>query len=258
MSSIFVRPDSPPPRQPSPDFFPAPLPYPHHPRRIASHPKIRVHTPTIPPGLHGRTKTLQSARSCDVLSSRLAESRDPQSSSTRSPKLTVSSMSSPRSSPASSARNSPDFVPHHRRTLSVAFATPESSRSASPTATAVEHHIQQVPPVPSVPYRYTGPQHIICPTPVALNKPIIFTQRNSADATVEEIHFQVPVPSTPSPPLSDEKPKTRSSVESEGAAAAPVPPLEKHKSMGIACLKFFGIRSNSARQSPPRPAVTAI
>ncbi|PPQ83278.1 hypothetical protein CVT25_004018 [Psilocybe cyanescens] len=258
MSSIFVRPDSPPPRQPSPDFLPAPLPYPHHPRRIASQPKIRVHSPSIPPGLHGRNKTLQSARSCDFVSSRPSESRDEQdprcssssSSSdhglrhfrarTRSPNLTVSSMSSPRSSPGPSARNSPDFIPHHRRTLSVAFAFPSTPSSRSTSPTAVD---SQVPPVPLVPYRYTGPQHIVCPTPLPLNKPIIFTNR---DVEVAEILLEVP--STPSPPLGEKA--------SEGKDV--LPPLEKHKSMGMACLKFFGIRSTSTRQSPPRPAVTAM
>ena len=66
--SIFVRPESPPPRQPSPDITPAPLPYPHHPRRVASQPKIRVcsPSPSRPPGLQSPpTRTLQSARSYD-------------------------------------------------------------------------------------------------------------------------------------------------------------------------------------------------
>ena len=62
--SIFVRPDSPPPRQPSPDIAIAPLPYPHHPRRVASQPKIRVVSPSHPPGLHS-PRTVQPVRSYD-------------------------------------------------------------------------------------------------------------------------------------------------------------------------------------------------
>jgi hypothetical protein len=63
--SIFVRPDSPPPRQPSPDIPPAPLPYPHHPRRAVSQPKIKVYSPSRPPGLQSPTKTIKPVRSYD-------------------------------------------------------------------------------------------------------------------------------------------------------------------------------------------------
>ena len=71
--SIFVRPDSPPPRQPSPDIPTAPLPYPHHPRRTVSHPKIRAESPTHPPGLQVPTRTVQYARSYDHLTSAVSD-----------------------------------------------------------------------------------------------------------------------------------------------------------------------------------------
>lgn len=67
--SIFVRPDSPPPRQPSPDIMPAALPYPHHPRRVVSQPKIRAVSPARPPGLQLPTRTVQYARSYDHITS---------------------------------------------------------------------------------------------------------------------------------------------------------------------------------------------
>ena len=67
--SIFVRPDSPPPRQPSPEIPHAPLPYPHHPRRAISQPKIKPVSPARPPGLQLPVRTVQSARSYDQIPS---------------------------------------------------------------------------------------------------------------------------------------------------------------------------------------------
>ncbi|KAF8974433.1 hypothetical protein BDZ97DRAFT_1911615 [Flammula alnicola] len=223
--SIFVRPDSPPPRQPSPDILPTPLPYPHHPRRVPSQPKIRVHSPTVPPGLHTRTQTLHSPRSCDFFTNKAENSDDGHSSLDTTRKRTRSTVTStlagssltstPSTSRSPSLRNSPDFAPHHRRTLSVAFPSqsPPSSPSPAPSDSA--------PPVPSVPYRYTGPKHIVSPKPVACT-PIVLPE-------VDEHRSDVYYP----PPTLERKP-------------TPVlPALEKHKSMGIACLKFFGIRTPS-------------
>jgi hypothetical protein len=65
--SIFVRPDSPPPRQPSPDIPHTPLPYPHHPRRVTSQPKFRAVSPARPPGLQVPSRTIQPTRSHDHL-----------------------------------------------------------------------------------------------------------------------------------------------------------------------------------------------
>lgn len=74
--SIFVRPDSPPPRQPSPDIAPAPLPYPHHPRRVVSQPKIRAVSPVLPPGLQFPTRTVQPARSYDRITNARSDDND--------------------------------------------------------------------------------------------------------------------------------------------------------------------------------------
>jgi hypothetical protein len=67
--STFSRPDSPPPRQPSPDIALAPLPYPRHPRRVVSQPKIRAVSPARPPGLQLPARTVHYARSYDHLTS---------------------------------------------------------------------------------------------------------------------------------------------------------------------------------------------
>jgi hypothetical protein len=196
--SIFVRPDSPPPRQPSPDILPEPLPYPHHPRRIPFQPKVRIH----------------SARSYDFLNTKPTKHSDDGHCSLRSARprtrsnLNVSPVTTPSSSPAPSSRNSQEFS---QRTLSIPYAFPHPSPSPSPVLGA-----------PTVPYRYTGPKHIICPKPVACT-PIILPE------------LIAPTPAVLAPPILEKK---------------PLPPLEKHKSMGIACLKFFGIRT------PPRQPKT--
>ncbi|KDR83619.1 hypothetical protein GALMADRAFT_133048 [Galerina marginata CBS 339.88] len=237
--SIFVRPASPPPRQPSPDVLPAPLPYPRHPRRVPSQPKIRVHSPALPPGLNARTKPLHSARSYDFMSTRETKFSDDGHASPHSPRprtlstLNASPASTPSSSPAPSSRNSPDFTSRHRRTLSVALPY-SSSPSPSPTVES------EAPPVPPLPYRYTGPQHIVCPKPMSLTSvatPILLSD-------IEAARHTAPVPTMP--PILEPK-----GFEQKYT----LPALEKHKSMGIACLKFFGLRSPTRQ---PRTAVAAL
>ena len=83
--SIFVRPDSPPPRQPSPDITPTPLPYPHHPRRVASQPKFRPVSPARPPGLQLPTRTVQPARSYDHITNAYSDDNDLSTSRKRAP-----------------------------------------------------------------------------------------------------------------------------------------------------------------------------
>ncbi|KAF9476479.1 hypothetical protein BDN70DRAFT_167387 [Pholiota conissans] len=237
--SLFVRPDSPPPRQPSPDILPVPLPYPHHPRRIASQPKIRVHSPgpLVPPGLQGRNKTLYTARSCDFPQVEMPREKSPFSDdghssiqsarerthSTATPTLTVSSVpNTPSSSRPPSVKSSLEFAPRHRRTMSVAFPNPP----ASPSLAQNERSLS----VPEVPYRYTGPRRIVLPQPVSTTPVIMLPD---IDQPGSEVRFP--------PRTTTEKPR--------------LPPLEKHKSMGVACLKFFGIRSASRR--PPNDRVVA-
>jgi hypothetical protein len=184
--SIFVRPDSPPPRQPSPDILPEPLPYPHHPRRIPSRPKIRVH----------------SARSYDFLSIKQESLSDDGHCSLRSAR------------------------PRIRSNLNV---SPVTTPSSSPAPSLTFSHS------PSAPYRYTGPKHIICPKPVSCTPITIPELDLSANSSPT-----LPLPAPPSP-VAEKKPT--------------LPPLQKPKSMGIACLKFFGIRTSP---NQPQSGVTAM
>ncbi|CAA7259877.1 unnamed protein product [Cyclocybe aegerita] len=256
--SFFARPDSPPPRAPSPDVLPEPLPCHRHPRRVASQPKVRSphHSPALPPGLHARTRTLQSARSADVLSIRSKSSDDSHSSvhsltmrpvKTRttlgvydspSPRSTPSTSPSPTPSPASSSRNSPDFTRRHRRTLSVVVPHPGS---LSPNTTTDS----LLPPVPSVPaaYTYTGPKHIICP------KPMSFTPIYLPD--IEELSHPPPVaPPRTTVRVNAVEQKSPTGTTASKTPSPPLPPLEKHRSMGIACLKFFGRGMRKQQQQP--------
>lgn len=201
------RPDSPPPRQPSPDILPTPLPYPRHPRRIHSQPKIKLQaSPALPPGLRPKP-----ARSYDFL--RTDTHDDARSSLYSARKHTQSSTAStPSSSRAPSVKNV-HFAPTHRRTLSIAFPSPPSTPSPAPS----EHSL-------TVPYRYTGPRHIVCPQPVS-GVPIVLPD---LDLPRSEVRFPPAAPP-------------------EDTVTQAPPALERHKSMGIACLKFFGIRSPARR-----------
>ncbi|KAF9534199.1 hypothetical protein CPB83DRAFT_889202 [Crepidotus variabilis] len=208
----FQRPESPPPRQPSPDITLEALP---HPRRVASQPKIRVHTPTI----RGSNRTLHSMRSVDFL----RDGHRTPVSTTSEDGHSIASLPSPRQrtrssylSPSSPSPSSPSSSPsprNHRRTLSVAIPSP----SPSPTPTMV----QPLPPVPSVPAIYKGQSTIICPQPVSY-KPYMLTPTDS------EVTARSPPSASPS------------LLSVKG-----LPPLEKHKNMGVACLRFFRIKAKS-------------
>ncbi|KAF4619310.1 hypothetical protein D9613_005333 [Agrocybe pediades] len=269
MSSIFVRPESPPPRQPTPDLLPPSLPHP--PRRVSSQPRIRVNPP---PGLssagYDRKKTLHSARSYDFLSTRPNTSPQPDIDDRRSlhssrrpsrSNLSASPVSTACSSPSPSLRSSDDFVPRHRRNLSIAYNL--SSGSSSPSPNFFKHSnlplpAEPLPPVDSLtPYRYTGSgQHIICPKPIALTAPTIYipdivndepTPRRGVEVErVPEVHHVDTIPD-----------QMQEFKKSSYAADSVLPPLEKHKSLGIACLKFFGIRTQANRH-PSSAVVTAM
>ncbi|PPQ99083.1 hypothetical protein CVT24_003643 [Panaeolus cyanescens] len=194
--SIFQRPESPPPRAPSPELPPAPLPYPHHARRVPSQPRIRVQTPTVPPGLQVRPKGLHSVRSCDNIYARNVDSLQTSKARTRSAMM-LSPSDTPNSSPSSSARNSSEFTPGHRRTSSVAIQRPATSP------------ISTYPPLPM--------RHVYLP----------------------DIH--------------SERPNTIQSQSQPKLASKPVilPPLEKHKNLGAACLKLFRFRPSKQQQRSP-------
>jgi hypothetical protein len=197
--SIFVRPDSPPPRQPSPDITPAPLPYPHHPRRVASQPKIRVYSPSLPPGLQSPSKTVQPARSYDHITKAHSDS-DHNSSMTPKRTSRIQQPLPPHSGPELNSR--------HRSTLTVAVPRRSSSLHVSPVAN---------PPLPSASTASVS----------SSSKRTLRPQPNSFDSWMAA--NALPQRKPPSKPV--------------------LPPLEKHKSLGIACLRFFRFRNSSSRYS---------
>jgi hypothetical protein len=183
--SIFVRPDSPPPRQPSPDITPAPLPYPHHPRRVASQPKIRVVSPSRPPGLQSPIRTIQPVRSYDHMS---------KTHNDDSGFLTPRTRTSPKSRIQQPSR-APELTPPHMSTLTVHVCPVANS---SPAASSSKRTLRSHP--------------------------------NSFES------LYLP------------------QIDEMGASAIPhckapstsvLPPLDKHKSLGMACLRFFRIRTSS-------------
>lgn len=319
------RPDSPPPRQPTPELQPAPLPCPHVARRVASQPKIRInntllHARSPKPtrshdGLHtrhSRTPSVGAQRSSASTYPRAQRIVDDDCQSTSSvpsvterrrarstfgstpsppPTPTMHNSNSGGSPPTFNAVSLPEnastanhFMPHHRRTLSVAYSGRRSVRSrTSPPASPSLALAGSLPPSPSgsaaslpAPYRYTGPQpiiptvvqHIICPKPISAPIDIAQLQaqaqptprpRLTSTQSAPVPFPQIQVSASPahesylSPPASHFSHSASSSVNSsfnmsfkQAAVPAPVtvtvPPLERHKGMGMSCLKFFGLR----------------
>jgi hypothetical protein len=177
--SIFVRPDSPPPRQRSPDIAPAPLPYPHHPRRVASQPKIRAVSPARPPGLQLPTRTVHSARSYDHIN---AHSDDNSLLTPRKQTPPTLKMQQPFG---------PELNPRHISTLTVTAVHRRSS-------------VHDVCPVANPPLPPSGAYSLYLP---------------EMDASA----------------IPQRKPPSRSVF----------PSLKKHKSLSMACLRFFRIRNSS-------------
>ncbi|KAF8897657.1 hypothetical protein BD779DRAFT_1491979 [Infundibulicybe gibba] len=204
---MFVRPDSPPPRQPSPDFVPAPLPSPPVHSRLRN-PSARALTPSVPPGLH---KQLLSTRSCDQLGDRI-----------RQPHCRLRTQSThkhaPRSLPSLSPPHTPVLVPHARTPAHTV------SRSPPPSPTTVSTPPPPVPPIPAFMLPSTDSKPIAQPRPINLS-PFRFSEFDNISAI-----------STPS----DFLPKR----------CPPQPQPEKHKGVGMTCLRFFSLN----RKGTPRTA----
>ncbi|PPR07193.1 hypothetical protein CVT26_012627 [Gymnopilus dilepis] len=210
--SIFVRPESPPPRQPSPDIFLTPLPYPH-PRRVHSQPRLGQDSPVSPPGLATSARTMHSSRSFDGFSSHTTPPDDEQCvltvlrrPQTSSPFSDVSGTNSPHSLSPSS--NSKTHVP-------------------SPPQTSVLHsHPARPKPSDASP---SWPHAILDSKP--LSKTTVLVRESDFGENRE------------TPAASILEPKQS------------LPALEKHKSMGMACLRFFRF---SGWQRQHRTAVAAL
>jgi len=212
----FFRPESPPPRQPSPALSPAPLP---HPRRQPSQPRVRVH----PPLSHGHT--LLAMRSMDLTSERIRMGRTfgdtsdsaPQTRQrTRSTHTPTGSPTETHSSTGLSPCHSPrPRVPTPKRTLSASFPSP----SPSPTPTMVSPFSPSLKSVVAC-----ASDGIACPRPL---KPFMFEH-------------------TEGPGLPDQQPTKHLRLK---PSLRSLPPLEKPKHVGIACLRFFGIKTHPKKIS---------
>ncbi|RDB22589.1 hypothetical protein Hypma_010054 [Hypsizygus marmoreus] len=219
--SIFTRPDSPPPRQPSPDIVHAPLPSPHlraRQRTSSSQLSMSSYSPATPPGLrplnHPRRPIL-TVRSYDHLSERVRAEKheEPQRRKTRS-NLSASPPTTPRSLPIPSATQFSDYPPH-RRCLSNAI--PYRSPPASPTIAVPP------PPVPPIPAFVLSPP-----------------------AEIKSVHRPRPKVIMPIhlPELENISPLSESMcMPHKRSPSSP----EKQRSVGMTCLRFFSLRNSKKR-----------
>ncbi|KAF8812561.1 hypothetical protein BYT27DRAFT_7335811 [Phlegmacium glaucopus] len=202
--SIFVRPDSPPPRQPSPDIPPTPLPYPHHPRRVASQPKIRIYSPSHPPGLQSPTKTIQPVRSHDHMTKAHSDHN-----SFVIPMMRTRSTS--RTQHLSPSRSALDLGSRRKSTLTMAV----------PRCSSVHVYPVTNPPLPP------APAALDLPSVAPSSKRTLRLQPNSFDAFYLDGMGGNSLP--------QRKPPSKPAL----------PPLERHKSLGMACLRLFRLRNPS-------------
>ncbi|KAF8914020.1 hypothetical protein CPB84DRAFT_45621 [Gymnopilus junonius] len=207
--SIFVRPDSPPPRQPSPDILLTPLPCPH-PRRVSSQPEIELLSPAVSPRLDIQARTIHSSRSFDGLSSQ----------KTTSSKDTQKMWVAPRPWTHSGVKGRPQFDLNGWSSSSGALS-PSPSLFMGPSA-----NIERPSPSHLPAHSYPEP---ICSEPVSKN-PVILRKFE-----LEEVR------GTSAMPFLERK--------------QILPSLEKPKSMGMGCLRFFRLRSAQRQRST---AVTAL
>jgi len=211
--SIFTRPDSPPPRQPSPDFVPAPLPSPHLRARLhksSSKQSLSNYSPSVPPGLHPSLAPhnfVRSTRSCEHLN----EGRKRTSST---PILSPI----PRSLPQLAIPSTSLSVDHgrpNRRFLS--HATPYRSPPPSPTIHSPPPPVPPIPPFVIATTKYK-PTH----TPQPMSTPI----------HIPDFGYVSPLPESTS--LPQQNPKVH-------------PSPQKHSAVRMTCLKFFSLRSTKQR-----------
>lgn len=228
---MFTRPDSPPPRQPSPEFVPTPLPSPHlrlrnSSQKLSPSPSL---SPLVPPGLNARqSRHLVSTRSDDHLSEKANSRRDAvhQDSGRRRTRstLNVSPPTTPRSLPLPSPSPSHTFRRGHRRCLS--FAVPYLSPPPSPTTAPLPPPVPPIPAFALTPGDAKSTVHLQ-PTPIT---PIRLPELDTMS------------PLSPTPSFLPRK-KGKSSSTSDG-----------RKNTAMTCWKFFSLR-NSSSQGSIRTAV---
>ncbi|GLB33933.1 hypothetical protein LshimejAT787_0108170 [Lyophyllum shimeji] len=227
--SIFIRPASPPPRQPSPELAYAPLPLRARQRTMSS--QYSLSTPATPPGLGVRHqhKPMLSVRSYDHLHEKASRSgthhQEFRSRNTRvRSHPTASPPTTPRSLPLPSpSRSQFSDIPLPRRTLSNAI--PYRSPPPSPTIEAPP------PPVPPIPAFVLSPP--------AQVKPVDY----SHPAGTMPIHLP-DLDTLPS--LSESTRILRKQAPAPSPGKHPCSP-EPHRSVGMTCLKFFSTRNSKRR-----------
>jgi len=227
----LYRPESPPPRQPSPELVHTSLPYPpirargtppspaSMPRR---NPKLSLQVASPPAELQYLTgsqrpqgKPLLSSRSYDHMRENLSPkaSGSPHSKPRRvSSRLNVSGPTTPRSLPSRSPPHSPNpnFKRGHRRSLS--FAIPYRSPPPSPTISSPP---PPVPPIPAFALTPTDKKPVLRPQPVDV-----------AQIYLPELDDISPISEKPS--LTFRKPTIPRADGSHG---------------GMTCLKFFSLHN---------------
>ncbi|TFK43419.1 hypothetical protein BDQ12DRAFT_178919 [Crucibulum laeve] len=229
--SIFIRPDSPPPRQPSPEPLSTPLPsppprYSKRDRTSSKRPhQSRAAAPMFPPGLHpfpDAHRSLLSIRSCDNMRDKENRHRvgvqeeEPTRKRTRS---TLNASAYPR---VASSHNpiplSSEYQPRHR---SLSYAIPYRSPPPSPTLAAAP------PPVPPLPvFTLSSPAHK--PTACPRTQPI-------TPIYLPDMEQLSPISELPAPLFSSPKLQRPSSAP------------EKRGGIGMTCFKFFSLGNASQR-----------
>ncbi|KAJ7684040.1 hypothetical protein B0H17DRAFT_1073366 [Mycena rosella] len=211
MSFLSSRPESPPPRSPSPDVVLAPLPAPPVRRRThsARPPRLSLTASADPKAERSMhlQKTLASMRSCGDLR------QNPPTKS--APRSVLSAPPTPRSF-APSSPSSPGFRRTHRRTLS--FAVPYRSPPASPTLSSPP------PPVPPI------PEFVLSPTD---KKPVL---HSPAPTRVDHIYLPEWEQFTVAPDVTPRKPRTSMSGRRTGGGGAP-----------MTCSTFFALHNPNQR-----------
>ncbi|KAJ7228525.1 hypothetical protein GGX14DRAFT_68927 [Mycena pura] len=212
------RPDSPPPRSPSPDVVLAPLPPPR--RHTAPRPiRLSLQGAQPRPKVDKPQRTVASARSC-------GDFRHPPTPKSAS-FFAVSEPSTPRST-GSSSPSEAGFRRTHRRTLS--FAASSRSRSPPPSPT-VASPPPPVPPIPAFVLSPTDKKPVLHPAPTPARVNHIYLP--------EWEHFTVAPDGTPRKPRRTE---ATAIVAARRAVAAPAP---------MTCSTFFALH-NTAEQTPSR------
>ncbi|KAF6762336.1 hypothetical protein DFP72DRAFT_602753 [Ephemerocybe angulata] len=245
--SYFERPDSPPPREPSPEPVHTPLPSPH--LRARDKRRNNLRSPLAPPGL-APPRTVQQSRSFDHIN------RDALYPTLR--RRTRSSLEPSASPKLQSASLSPPSTPTHRRTTSVSI-------SHSPPSTPSRSAIPPVPPLPgsartspvfkpslrtAVTPIYLPDLHELSPvaqrtsnfanlsvptTPAATEKksikrlPSLFSISSAAGSVSSKADSSSSTGSSPAP-LQEKEPKPKSTV-------------------AMTCLKFFTMHRHSSNRN---------